>query len=108
MKAIGDILQRHNVGTALARGVSAAQIVEKANDLLAQYFGVSIQNQAEAAFVKQRTLTIICKTSVVSQEIRFKEQGLLLALQSEFGAEAPTRVRYRVELLPSAAKYSTL
>ena len=108
MKAIGDILQRHNVGTALARGVSAAQIVEKTNDLLIQYFGAAIHNQAEAAFVKQKILTIICKTSVVSQEIRFKERGLLLALHSEFGADAPTRVRYRVELLPSAQKYSTL
>ncbi len=108
LKAIGDILQRHNVGSALIRGVSAAQIVEKTNELLEQWFGTSIKGYAEAAYVKQTTLTIIARGSVVSQELRFKEKQLLGALQQTFGRPAPTKIAYRVERLPNSEKYPTL
>ena len=108
LKAIGDILQRHNLGSALIRGVSAAQMVEKTNELLEGWFGASIKGYAEAAYVKQKTLTIIARGSVVSQELRFKEKQLLGALKQAFGAQSPTRIAYRVERLPSTEKYTTL
>jgi predicted nucleic acid-binding Zn ribbon protein len=108
MQTIGNILKRHNVGGALARGVSAAETVEKANDLLREWFGASIQEYAEAAYVKQKILTIVCRGSSTSQEIRLRERQLIQELERALGNRAVERVKYRIEALPSAEKYTTL
>ncbi|MSU75287.1 MAG: DUF721 domain-containing protein [Candidatus Magasanikbacteria bacterium] len=108
MQTIGNILRRHNVGTALAKGVSAAETVEKANDILKQWFGSSIQQYAEAAYVKQKILTIVCRGSSTSQEIRLRERQLMKELEQSFGKRVVEKIQYRVERLPSADKYSTL
>lgn len=94
MNSLGSILgSRHNQ-SALIKGVTAAMIVEVANDILQKRFGKEISDHATAAYVRETTLCIACLSSVAAQEIKMFEAEFLTDLNQQIPQANIEKIRY--------------
>lgn len=73
--------------------VNASMIVEKFNELLVAEFGEKIvKNQATAVYVKQKSIYVVVLSSVLSQELKFKEKQLIEILNDYYTQEVLEKV----------------
>lgn len=92
---LGDALQKKVLGnTPLKRQVEASMIVEYAEMALKEIFGEGNATHAKPLFLKNRTLTITCSSSIVAQEIRLKQQQIVDTINQKLGKKEVDRIRY--------------
>ncbi len=94
MKLIGSILERHANAGGIFQGVSAAMAIEIAEKVLVDAWGEKIKEYAKPLYVKHRILAIACLSSVIAQEIRFREAEIIRTINEKLGQEAVTKIRY--------------
>ncbi len=93
MKLIGSILERHSKA-GMFQGVSAAMAIEIAEQVLEKAWGAKIKEYAKPLYVKHRTMAIACISSVIAQEIRFREAEIIKEINEKLGQEAVVKLRY--------------
>src|SRR5262245_29639819 len=91
---LSKILEQKSSSNPMLRGVNAAMIVEVANKALADIFGQSIVDTAQAVFLRQETLTIACLSSTAAQEIKLHEAELVDRIHKETISQVVKKVRY--------------
>lgn len=69
-------------------------VVEAANKLLVDRFGLEIKEHATAAYVKNEVLCIACLSSVVAQEIKLFEIEFLGELNKQIPRANLQKIRY--------------
>lgn len=74
--------------------ITASLIVETANKVMEEVFGVASKRFAQAIYFKDRTINITCLSSVMAQEIRLNEKKILSALNNKLGAFTVEKIRY--------------
>jgi predicted nucleic acid-binding Zn ribbon protein len=79
--------------SALKQQVEASQIVEIAEKVLEEMFG-ELSKHAKPLFLKNRTLTISCSTSVMAQEIRLNQMDIVEKVNKALGKKEVDRIRY--------------
>ena len=68
--------------------VGAAMVVEKLNELLEGEFGKEVvNNKATAVYIKNQTVFIVVLSSVLAQEIKFRERQMVEKLNDYYNQE---------------------
>jgi hypothetical protein len=92
--SMGDALkQRMQLKGPLKAQVEAAQVVQKAEEALQGIFGEETKH-IKVLFVKNRTLTITCRSSLIAQEIRLSQAKIIEKVNTFFPEPLIDRIRY--------------
>lgn len=94
MKSLGDILKSKGTKSPFMRGVLTAAAVDVANIFIEENWGENGVKSAKAMYVKNGILVIACLSSIMAQEIRFKESQLLEKVNSRCGNNMAKKIRY--------------
>ena len=79
--------------TPLRAQVEAALVVQKAEAVFAELFGEEVK-QVKILYIKNRTLTITCHSSLIAQEIRLNQAKIIEKLSQAFPEVHIERIRY--------------
>lgn len=90
-KALDD---KMNSQGPLKNQVEAAQVVEFTEEVLTGMFGEDLAKHAKPLFLKNRTLTISCSSSVIAQEIRLNQHEIVEKVNDKLGKKEVDRIRY--------------
>ncbi|HYE59836.1 MAG TPA: DUF721 domain-containing protein [Candidatus Kapabacteria bacterium] len=91
---LGDALQNKiSSQTPLKKQVEASQVVQYAEEVFQELFGGEAKN-VKALFLKNRTLTITCTSSVIAQEIRLNQPSIVQKINDKLGKVEVDRIRY--------------
>lgn len=93
LQSLSNILQNHQTKSPLVRGVQAAMAVEKANQIIRDFWGEAGERYARALYVKNRILTIACLSSSMAQEIKLREKEIINKLNEFQGTKTVEKVR---------------
>lgn len=92
---IGDALQRKISDVSpLRRQVEASLVIECAEQVLADLFGVDRAKYAKPLFLKNKTLTITCSSAAMAQEVRLKQGIIVDTINQKIGKKEVDRIRY--------------
>ncbi len=94
MKSLGEILKKQMKQNLVGRRITASLIVEAANKILEETFGIASKRFAQAIYFKDNSISITCLSSVMAQEIKLNEKKILLALNQKLGAQTVEKIRY--------------
>lgn len=78
----------------LQQQVETGNILLIAVDVIQELFGKEFAPEVKPLFVKNRTLTITCSSSVISQEIHLNQAKIVEAINTKLGQKALDRIRY--------------
>lgn len=76
------------------RQVKAAMVLERVKAFFIKEFGDYILNKARPMYVKDRILNIACISSVLSQEIKYREKKIIKLINEEFGNRTIEKIRF--------------
>ncbi len=92
--SMGDALKKKmSVQGSLKSQVESAQIIEKVEEALYELFGEEVKH-VKVLFVKNKTLTITCHSSVIAQEIRLNQAKIIEKIKKIFPSHPIDRIRY--------------
>ncbi len=91
-----NILAQNAREAGISQQVLAAQAIEKCNQALAEVVGPGIARKARAMYVRGKTLTVGCLSSVVTQEIYLKRNKIIKELNRRFGGEVITDLKFKM------------
>ncbi|NQU78124.1 DUF721 domain-containing protein [Candidatus Falkowbacteria bacterium] len=91
---IGAILPKNIKRTGISRQVQASMVCGAVDKEMVRIFGEELGNQVKALYLKNNVLTLAVLSSVLAQEIRFREPEILAFLNNKFGEGAVEKVRY--------------
>lgn len=92
---LGDAIQDSlNAKDALGKQVQAASVLDAATTVFEQRFGKEEAAQVVPRFVKNKTLTVTCSSSVIAQEIRLNQAEIVDQINDVCGAKEIDRIRY--------------
>lgn len=79
--------------TPLRAQVEAALIIQKAEQVFNELFGEETKH-IKVLYIKNRTLTLTCHSSVIAQEIRLNQAKIIEKLTEAFPGVPIERIRY--------------
>ncbi len=91
--SISKVIAKKFGRSPLAKSVTAALVCDEFNRLILDKWGKKIKDTARAMYLKDKTLTVACLSSVVAQEIKMKETELLNELKAKFGDGVVEKLR---------------
>ncbi len=91
---IGSLLPKSIKRAGLARQIKAAQVLKIYEEIVRQYLPDSLASKLKPLYVRDKTLTVASLSSVIAQEMRFKERELLEKINGALGAEVIEKIRY--------------
>ncbi len=92
---IGQLLPQATKRAAIAPQVNAARVLDGFFDLLIKRWGSEvIGRRCKPVSVRHNTLTLMCVSAPLAQEIKFKELELLAELNERFGKVVVEKIRY--------------
>lgn len=94
MMPLGEILKKQMKQNSAGRRITASLIVEVANKILEETFGVASKRFAQAVYFKDKILAITCLSSVMAQEIKLNEKRILKELNDKLGVFTVEKIRY--------------
>jgi predicted nucleic acid-binding Zn ribbon protein len=92
---LGDALQNkliHN--DPLKNQIESAEVVEIVKSVMVELFGEDLAKDANPLFLKNRTITISCASSVIAQEIRLNQADIVQKINDKLGKNEVDRIRY--------------
>ena len=96
MDKIGDLIGYKKGRSALMKSVQAAMIVEFFNQLIMETWGQAIGNQAQAKYLRNKVMAVLCQSSVLAHEIRLHERKFISEINKKFGPDTVNKIRYMV------------
>lgn len=91
---IGNLLPGMAKRAGISKQLEASMICEAADKEMERIFGKEMGGQGRALYFKDNALTVAVLSSVMAQEIRFREKEIMVGLNWRFGAGKVRRVRY--------------
>ncbi len=91
-----NILAKNVRESGFGHQILAAQVIEKFNQILVEVFGPGVGRRARAMYLRGKTLTVGCLSSVVTQEIYLKRRKLIKELNKRLGGEAVTDLKFKM------------
>lgn len=88
------INKRINQQAGWRQQVNTASVIDKFNSMLATEFSFGNDPKAQAVYIKQKYLYVAVLSSVLSQEIKFREQKLINELNNHFREQVIKGIRY--------------
>jgi len=94
MQSLGDAIRKKMQDTTLQDQIDASRVVEIAEQAFASFFDQKKMAYIKPLFLKNRTLTVSCASSVVAQEIRLHHEDLVSKINEKLGKKEVDRIRY--------------
>ncbi len=92
---IGDSLgEKIQKNITLKTQVELSAVLEVAESVLADLFGVDLAKHAKPLFLKNRTIAISCTSSAMAQEIRLNQAEIVAKINGKTGTDVVDRIRY--------------
>jgi len=91
-----NILAQNARQSGISQQILAAQVIEKFNQILGEVFGPGVARKSRAMYLRGKTLTIGCLSSVVTQEIYLKRGKIIKELNRRLGGEAVTDLKFKM------------
>ena len=76
------------------KGVDASMVVEYANNMIGEIFGVAALSSIQAMYYKNEVLAIACLSSTAAQAVRLNEQAIISKIEQRFGVGKVKKIRY--------------
>ena len=89
-----SLLHKNIAQAGIKKQVDAVNIVALFNSLAPRVLGERLARETQALFVRDGILTIQCTSSVVMQEVCYRERAVLNALHKAVGGKAVKKMRY--------------
>lgn len=80
----------------LNKKIEAVLVLEEAQKILEQIFGSKIINKAKPIYLKNNVLVIAVLSSVVSQELKLRENEIVGKVNKKFGREIVRNLKFLV------------
>lgn len=93
---IKAILEKNIKQAGLRKQVDAINMVETFNGLAPYLLGQKIAQHTQAIYIRNKILTIQCSSSVIMQEVRYREYKIIRALNAKAGQQSIIKLRYTV------------
>lgn len=90
-----DLLQQKVTQAGIAKQLDATSVVEWFNANRSEVVGEELAPYVQAAFVRNKTLTVTCPSAAAMQEVRLREGGIIARVQKKFGNDVE-RLRFTV------------
>ena len=91
---LGDALQAtFSQKAPIQRQIEASEVVGYAEAVFEEMFSVESKH-VKPLFLKNRTLTITCASSVIAQEIRLNQGVIVEKINQKLGKNEVDRIRY--------------
>lgn len=94
MQSMKHLLTQSVQRAGVATSVDAARVVAAAEEVLHAVFPPTIAARMKPLYLKNRTLTVSCDSSIVAQELKLREPDILAALAKKLGSASVDRLRY--------------
>ncbi|MDQ5961851.1 MAG: hypothetical protein QG669_243 [Patescibacteria group bacterium] len=95
MTLLGDALKKRlGSDLSLKRQVETGNLLLVASEVLGQFVGPENTKYIKPLFVKNRTLTITCSNSALSQEIHLNQAKIVESINQKIGENSLDRIRY--------------
>lgn len=91
---LGDAISHKLLDDPVGKQVQAAGVLEAATAVFAQRFGKEEAEHVVPRFVKNKTLTVTCSSSVIAQEIRLNQAEIVDEINTACGTKEIDRIRY--------------
>lgn len=96
MLHLKDVLAKRLRQNGISGKVSAAQIVNAAQEVLLELFDQDLASRMAAAYVKGATLTIKVESPAVGQELKFHELDIIKKVVKKFPNCGIQHIRFTV------------
>lgn len=93
---LSAILPKTIKRAGISRQIEASMVCEAADEAVKRIFGEELARQARALYFKDNWLTLAVLSSVLAQEIRFREDEIMRVLNGRFGQGTVGRIRYLI------------
>jgi len=94
-KALSEVIKgKYSKNSPFMQQVRAAMVLERVKEFLAKEFGESALGRVRPMYVRDKTINIASLSSVLAQEIRYREQKLIESINKEFGRGTVERIRF--------------
>ena len=95
LTSLGDALKKRlSLDAPLSRQVETSSLLEIATKVLQSFVGEQNAKNVKPLFIKNRTLTITCTNSSISQEIHLNQAKIVEEINQKSGRNNLDRVRY--------------
>ena len=92
---LGDALNKKvSSHSPLKKQVEASQAVDAAVTIFQELFPADLARHANPLFLKNRTLSVSCTSSVMAQEIRLRQAEIVEKINEKLGKPEVDRIRY--------------
>lgn len=78
----------------ISRQVEAARVTALFNKLAPTILDKQIAREVKAAYVRNNILTVECSSSLIMQEVRYREPEIIQAINQKFGMQAVEKIRF--------------
>jgi len=78
----------------ISRQIEASNVVNLFNKLAPEILGKVIAGNAKAVYFKNNILTVECSSSLIMQEVRYREQEIIKELNQKSGGEIVEKIQY--------------
>lgn len=93
--SLGDVLHNKlSQNNPLKNQIESAELVQVVKNVMVELFGEELAKEANPLFLKNRTITISCSSSIIAQEIRLNQAEIVQRINNLLGKSDVDRIRY--------------
>jgi len=91
---IKSLLNRNIKQAGLNKQVDAINIIDIFNKFAPSFLPEKIARQVQAIYIREKILTLQCSSSLIMQELRYRDRYIIKILNQKAGREVVEKIRY--------------
>ena len=95
-QSLGNLLNKNIKRSGISHHVENAMVLETFTKVLLEVMGPKISAQVKPTYIRNRVLTIACMSSVLAQEVRFKEKKIVTEINKKLQKNVVIKLNYMV------------
>lgn len=92
--SIKDILPKTVSRSGIGRQLQAAQVIRLFDEIKDQILPGHISNKVKAVYAKNKVLYVASLSSIVTQELKFRETEIIDTINGKLGKKIVEKIRY--------------
>lgn len=94
MQSLKDLLPKAVKNAGISRQIEAVQVVQTANEVITELIGPGVIARAQAIYFKDKTITIACLSSILSQELQLAQTQIIDRINQRFDQPVVAKLRF--------------
>lgn len=94
MQSLKELLPKAVKNAGISRQIEAVQVVKIANEVITEFLGPAATQRAQAIYFKDKTVTVACLSSVLSQELHLAEKQIIDRINQRFDQVVVAKLRF--------------